>query len=73
MELDDVGTSLRVKTTFNLQNPPPAVQQQYIDARKADAEGVVIGRVPGHENKTWWVRHDDNSVGAYSHEEFDGV
>jgi hypothetical protein len=41
------------------------VKQKYIDARRAGVKGTYIGWVPGAGGDVWWVRHEDDSVGAY--------
>ena len=45
------------------------VHQRHIDARKAGALGFYKGYVPGAGGDLWWIQHDDDTIGAYMHNE----
>ncbi|MEK7151426.1 MAG: hypothetical protein AAB784_01780 [Patescibacteria group bacterium] len=49
------------------------VARKHLDARQPNKEGEVKGWVPGHGGDVWWVAHNDETVGAYSFEEFEPV
>jgi len=42
------------------------VHQRHLIARKPGAVGEYIGWVPGAGGDLWWIKHDDDSIGAYS-------
>ena len=41
------------------------VKEQYIKARKPSTNGVYIGYVPGAGGDIWWIKHEDETIGAY--------
>jgi hypothetical protein len=40
--------------------------QKYIRTRRNNAVGVVLSVVPGYGGQVWFVRHEDDALGAYS-------
>lgn len=70
MELGKVKVGLKVKTTKLGDSKGMMVAQEHLDARQPDKEGEVTGYVPGHGGDVWWVKHNDNTTGAYVFSEF---
>ena len=71
MDCNDVEPGLRVKTVFELESTRGMlIKQVHLDNRVPNAEGTVLGYVPGHGGDVWWVEHADKKVAAYSFAEF---
>ena len=76
MDQNKIVDGMRVRTTEVLYKSDPGVfrvASKNLDARQANKEGFVLGRLPGHRGNVWWVKHDDETVGAYLFAEFNAV
>ena len=49
------------------------VQQEHIDCRRANENGLYVGWVPGAGGDVWWVKHQDGTIGAYMFTELTDV
>ena len=70
MELSEVKTGLKIRTTKLGTTKGMLIQESYLDARRPGADGAVLGYVPGHGGDVWWVEHEDGTVAAYTFYEF---
>lgn len=66
------GTRVRTDRTLG-STVGMLVKQQYLDARRSNAEGTIKGWVTGHGGDVYWVQHDDGTVAAYGWMEFELV
>ena len=44
-------------------------EKMHLDVRKAGALGIIYGYVPGCGGDVWWVKHEDDTIGAYLYTE----
>lgn len=71
MDASEVRLGLRVKTVEELGTTKGMlINIRHLEARESNKFGVVGGYVPGHGGDVWWVRHEDDTVGAYAVGEF---
>ena len=56
-----------VRTAFELGSTDGMfVSSKNLEARKENVPGKIAGYVPGHGGDVYWIKHEDNTVGAYT-------
>lgn len=71
-QLPKVGTLVKTSSELKYseyQTSGFLVNKKYIDARKESSDGIFAGYVADAGGDLWWIRHDDETVAAYSFEE----
>ena len=74
MNCQEIREQMRVRTVKVLGGTiGMLIKEPHLDARKPNTEGIVLGYVAGHGGDVWWVKHDDDSVGAYVFYEIEAI
>ena len=71
LDCNDVKVGMKVVTGNLSSTDGMLVKETQLLARKEGLFGEVLGFVAGHGGDVWWVKHSDDSVGAYSYLEID--
>lgn len=61
-----IHTHKALETTMGMVAPPSALAN-----RRADADGVLDGIVPGHGGDVYWVKHPGDKRALYCFTEFE--
>jgi hypothetical protein len=75
MNIDHIEPNLKIKT-INTLNPTSGmlIKQHYLDNRKPNEPGTVLGYVSGHGGDVWWIQHTHaHDVAPYWVHEFEPV
>jgi len=48
-----------------------AASAKHLKARRMGDTGIVIEMIPGHGGEVFAVRHNDDSIAVYRHDEFE--
>ncbi len=72
MKLQNIQKGIEIKTNKKLGDTKGfLINKKNLDARTPNSVGTVLNWVPGHGGDVWWIKHQDNSVGAYLFNEFE--
>ncbi len=72
MDLNEVKSGLRVKTTELGKTTGMMIAAEHLTVRATGVVGVVKNWVPGHGGDVWFMEHEgSNDVGAYAFNEFE--
>lgn len=53
------------------KNPGFSVKRNHLECRKPSISGIIWGVVPNHGGNVYWVKHEDETIGAYGYPEFE--
>lgn len=53
------------------KDPGFLVKKHHLECRKPSVSGIICGVVPGHGGDVYWVKHEDETIGAYGYPEFE--
>jgi hypothetical protein len=66
--LPEIGTLVATKINEDQDTDSFFVAEKHISVRRS-GDGVYLGHVPGAGGDVWWVKHEDDTIGAYSYTE----
>ena len=74
MKLEQVRDLMSVRVADKLGKPKGwMVDKKNINARRAGAEGLVIGCVAGHGGEVFWVSHGGGEIAVYTSDELEPI
>jgi hypothetical protein len=53
------------------KDPGFLVKDRHLECRKPSISGIIWGVIPGHGGDVYWVKHGDETIGAYCFTEFE--